>query len=263
MRMKAGEIVFLQERLDKIEELLLIEGKVLVRDLSEQFKVSESMIRKDLQMLEKQGRLKRTYGGAISIRPLVHDQGVNTRMHHDLDKKELIAKRAIPFINEGEVIFLDISSTNFALAKQLSKLNKRLTIVTNMIEIPPLFSANIFVEVIMVGGQYNATLGGMIGALANEQIAMCKFDKSFIGVGGINVDENFISNFNAEESITKKTIIKSSKEVFVLIENEKFNRDGSYQFATLQDITHLMTDAKLEGRIKEKLEQTGLNISCE
>lgn len=114
----------------------------------------------------------------------------------------------------------------------------------------------------MVGGQYNATLGGMIGALANEQIAMCKFDKSFIGVGGINVDENFISNFNAEESITKKTIIKSSKEVFVLIENEKFNRDGSYQFATLQDITHLMTDAKLEGRIKEKLEQTGLNISC-
>lgn len=80
MRTKAGEIVFLQERLDKIEELLLIEGKVLVRDLSEQFKVSESMIRKDLQMLEKQGRLKRTYGGAISIRPLVHDQGVNTRM---------------------------------------------------------------------------------------------------------------------------------------------------------------------------------------
>ena len=64
MRTKAGEIVFLQERLDKIEELLLIEGKVLVRDLSEQFKVSESMIRKDLQMLEKQGRLKRTYGGA-------------------------------------------------------------------------------------------------------------------------------------------------------------------------------------------------------
>lgn len=57
MGMKAGEIVFLQERLDKIEELLLIEGKVLVRDLSEQFKVSESMIRKDLQMLEKQGRL--------------------------------------------------------------------------------------------------------------------------------------------------------------------------------------------------------------
>ena len=48
MRTKAGEIVFLQERLDKIEELLLIEGKVLVRDLSEQFKVSESMIRKDL-----------------------------------------------------------------------------------------------------------------------------------------------------------------------------------------------------------------------
>lgn len=253
--------MFLQERLDKIEELLLLEGKVLVKQLSEQFDVSESMIRKDLQMLEKQGRLKRTYGGAISVRPLVHDQGVATRMHHDLDKKSLIAKQAIPYIEEGEVIFLDISSTNFALAKSLASLNKRLTIVTNMIEIPPLFSANIFVEVILIGGLYNATLGGMIGALANEQIAKCKFDKCFIGVGGINVGQNFVSNFNVEESVTKKTVIASSNEVYILMESEKFNRDGSYQFATLQDITHIVTDASLDARMKEQLEQIGVKIS--
>lgn len=252
--------MFLQQRLDQIEELILVEGKVLVKDLSDKFKVSESMIRKDLKMLEQQGRLKRTYGGAISHRSLVHDQGLSHRIHQDLDKKSKIAKKAVQFIEEGDVIFLDISSMNYAFAKTLSGLNKRLTIVTNMIEIPPLFSANIFVEVVVIGGQYHATLGGMVGALANEQIARCKFDKCFIGVGGINVKDNRISNFNSEESILKKTVIKSSKEVFVLVDNDKFNQEGSYQFATLQEITYLITDEKLEPSLKEQLKLIDVKV---
>ena len=71
--------MFMEERLNEILEIIKEEKKVLVKELSEKFNVSESMIRKDLQRLEKEGKVKRTYGGAILERESSYDEKTNSR----------------------------------------------------------------------------------------------------------------------------------------------------------------------------------------
>lgn len=117
--------MFMEERLDEIVKLLRVEGKVIVKSLSEKYNVSEGMIRKDLQKLEKEGIIKRTYGGAILERRVLNNENTTSRVISDLDGKDKISKLVFSEIEENDVIFLDISSTNYAMATVLEKIKKK------------------------------------------------------------------------------------------------------------------------------------------
>ncbi|WP_139902782.1 DeoR/GlpR family DNA-binding transcription regulator [Clostridium thermarum] len=235
--------MFTEERLNQILELLEHEGRVQVKDLSKKFNISEPMIRKDLQRLEKEGKLKRTYGGAILERRKAESTSIETRLIKNSQIKSLIAERAFQELADGDLIFLDISSINYLLAKLVSERNKKVTIVTNMIEIPSLFGSDSDTEIICIGGNYNKKLGGVIGSAAIDNILRYRVDKAFIGSCGINVYQGTISNFDLEEAYTKKAIINCSKTVYVVMENEKFNFDGPYNFASLDDINYIITES--------------------
>ncbi|MGL5245692.1 MAG: DeoR/GlpR family DNA-binding transcription regulator, partial [Sarcina sp.] len=124
--------MFIEERLNEILKLLRVNGKVIVKELSKTFGVSEGMIRKDLQKLEKEGKLKRTYGGAILERKVIQNECILPRLIQNIDKKDGIANVAIELIEEGDVIFLDTSSTNYSIAIALVSINKKITLITNM-----------------------------------------------------------------------------------------------------------------------------------
>lgn len=246
--------MFMEERIDEILKLLRLEGKVVVKNLSEKYNVSEGMIRKDLQRLEKEGLIRRTYGGAILERSMLNNENTTLRVISDLDGKDKISKLVINEIEENDVIFLDISSTNYAIATILDKIDKNITVITNMNRIAMLFDYSSNIEVIFIGGSYNKKLGGTIGTEAIEFIKKIKVNKSFIGVGGINIENDFISNFNLDESNTKSAIIKISKKNYLVAINEKFYRDGSYKFASLKDIDFIVTDNKPDEKLIEYLE---------
>lgn len=252
--------MFIEERLDQIIDILNQEERVYVKDLSIKFNMSEPMIRKDLQRLEKEGKLKRTYGGAILERKKAESTSIEARLIKNIDIKAFIAEKAFQEIRDGDMIFLDISSINYLIAKLIAERNKKITVVTNMVEITALFSNNIDTEIICIGGMYNKVLGGVTGSAAIENILMYKADKAFIGSCGVNVYENSISNFDLEEGNTKKAIIKFSKKVYILIENEKFYFDGSYKFACLKDIDAIITDVELEHSIKDILIKKNIQL---
>lgn len=250
----------MEERLEDILYLLKRDGKVRVKDLSERFNVSEGMIRKDLSKLEKYANIKRTYGGAILERIIVHDENTTSRVIKNLDEKEDISKLVINEIQENEVIFLDISSTNYTLSNMMSNLNKNITVVTNMNRIAMAFDNVPNIDVIQIGGNYNKKLGGTVGAKAIEEIKKIKIDKAFIGVGGINIEENFISNFNLDEAETKKAIIKMSRTTYLLADNEKFYKDGSYKFSTLNDIEYIITNKEPDEEILKDLNKNNVKV---
>ena len=108
--------MFKEERLEKILEIIEKKQKVLVKDLSERFDVSESMIRKDLKTLENEGKLKRTYGGAIIERSKAFDENTVSRVFVNMEGKNHIAHKVTEIIEEDDVIFLDISSTALSIA---------------------------------------------------------------------------------------------------------------------------------------------------
>ena len=126
--------MFIEERQQAIEKVLREQGKVRVRELSEMFQVTEDCIRKDLKTLENAGKLQRTYGGALLSQYYPLERDVIDRRNYHVEKKMVIAAKAMKLIREREAIFLDISTTNIELAKLIAKSNMQLTVVSNMID---------------------------------------------------------------------------------------------------------------------------------
>lgn len=254
--------MFMEERLNEILAIIKEEKKVLVKELSEKFNVSESMIRKDLQRLEKEGKIKRTYGGAILERESSYDEKTNSRVFIDLESKSYLGELVVDIIEDNDVVFLDISTTNHTIAMMLGATKKNLTIITNMNRIAMEFDRAPNVDVILIGGRYNKKLGGTVGSAAIEEIKKFKISKAFVGAGGINIEENFISNFNYDEAAVKKEILRCSKKRYIVANYEKLYKDGAYKFATLDDIDYIVTEKEPEGNIKEILNQKEVKVIC-
>ncbi|MBW9156838.1 MULTISPECIES: DeoR/GlpR family DNA-binding transcription regulator [Clostridium] len=252
--------MFTEERLEQILSILNKTGRIKVKDLSQRFNVSEGMIRKDLQKLEKAEALQRTYGGAILNRKISKNSSIATRMNINLNSKELISQKAFALINDGDVVFLDTSSINFLLAKLISNGTKKLTLITNMSIIPPLFNDNETVKLICIGGVYNNKSGGVFGSEVTKSISKYTFNKGFLGSSGINLITNSVDTVTLEDGNVKEIIVSNSKEVFLLVEKEKFNVDGTYRFATLEDIDVIITDSDLADEIREKLENSTIKL---
>ncbi len=247
--------MFVEERHDKIIFKINQNGKVKVKELSEEFGVTEDCIRKDLASLESKGLIKRTYGGAILVRDNVHNIHVEARKSIDLGEKIKIAKKAEELIKDEDTIFLDISTLNIELAKMILEKNRNIVVVTNMIEIMQIFSVPCNIKLIFIGGTFSRCKDGFLGAFSIDLINRFKFDISFMGVVGIDIHENSVLTYEMEDGLTKDSVLRVSKSCYILAEVSKFNRDGNYKFANINDFTGVITSESLEDSILEKLKK--------
>ncbi len=258
---KLEETMFIEERHKHILDILERDGKVLVKDLSIQFEVSESMIRKDLQVLEKNNLLQRTYGGAINIkRTIVNCESFFNRVEKNTELKEIIAKKSYELIKVDDTIFLDASSISYLLAKLIIQNNKSITLITNMIEISSMINLDSKIHVIFIGGDYNPIVGGNIGSHSIEQIKLYRCNKAFIGCSGIDLKDGSISTGESEDAGTKKAIMKISKELFLMAPNERFNLDGIFNFSNITDFHSIITETTPNNTIMTLLKQYDVNL---
>ncbi|MTI47538.1 DeoR/GlpR family DNA-binding transcription regulator [Sporosalibacterium faouarense] len=247
--------MFAKERLDKIVQILTREGKVVVKKLSEKFEVSEDAIRKDLKILENEGILERTYGGGILKKKFPQLIKVNERKKYNYAAKNKIAEKAFSTLESGETIFLDISSTNMILAEKIANSNIKLTVITNSIDILPILCNNKDISIICPGGILYQEMEGFVGSATIESISKYTVQKSFIGSCGIDLANKSVTTISVEDGNTKKAIIRSSKEVLLVMENRKFFYDGIYRFADVTDIDTIITEEKPSEAILESLKK--------
>lgn len=242
--------MFAEERHAEIEKILKKEGKVKVKELSNIFSVTDDCIRKDLKVLENDGKLRRTYGGAILSKDYPLQREVVDRKMYHVDQKERIAKKAFEYIKENETIFLDISTTNILLARLLAESNKKILVVSNMIDILQTLVKNPLITAVGTGGTMHSKVNGFMGALTIEYIGDYSFDKAFLGTCGIDIRDSTFTTLGAEDGLTKKAIINNSRHKYVMIENEKFYFNESYKYAHFDDINGIFTDKKPEKSIE-------------
>jgi len=252
--------MFTEERHQEILNILYKEGKVVVKELSVKFDVTEDCIRKDLKSLKMQVQLKRTYGGAVLNSELSSGHYIITKRNIDVHAKNTIAMRAFNIINDMETIFLDISTTNIILSKLLDKSAKRVTVVTNMLEIVNILSGKNNITVISTGGILNKNLEGFTGVSAIQFISNYKFDKTFIGNCGIDVFDRSITTFEMDDGTTKKAVVESGKKNYLVMESKKFHCDGNYKFATIDDIDCIITDEAPVGEIRNILDEFNVEV---
>ncbi|MDD6466846.1 MAG: DeoR/GlpR family DNA-binding transcription regulator [Erysipelotrichaceae bacterium] len=249
-----------QERLEQIIQLVKKDGKVMVKDLSVRFDVTEDCIRKDLKGLELQGYLKRTYGGAVDIRNAHTEKNLELRIGKDAEHKMAIATKAYDTIMNRDMIFLDISTTNLLLARCIAQGPKQITVVTNMLDILNTLVHVSNCTVICCGGKLSESLHGFVGSAAIETIKNYHFDKAFIGSVGISLPTQTVSTFDMEDGIMKKTIMDHSQEVYLMLENKKFYTEGNYKFASLNQVDHIISEKMPEDEILTLLDELQIQI---
>lgn len=252
--------MFAEERVEKIIELLNEKEKVVVKELSKSFNVTEDCIRKDLKALEKQGIIKRTYGGGVLCRKSAPHNDILSRKNINLEDKMKIAEKAFELIQPRETIFLDISSTNILIAEKIAKGNKKLVVITNMIDVFRTFSKCEHVDVIGTGGVFNKELNGFVGSTAIESISNHKVNRAFIGSCGVNMFDKSVTTFDVEDGNTKKAIINSGKKVYLVMESKKFYYDGTYKFADIDDVDAIIVDEKPDEKICRELEKMNIEL---
>ena len=157
--------MFVEERHQEILHLLQENEKVKVKELSKRFEVTEDCIRKDLASMEAKDLLKRTYGGAVlpdTMHP-GHTNFVSTRKDKNIKQKQKIAKKAVKLIRPGDMIFLDTSTTNIELAKEIQKQELEITVISCMMDIAYIFAQTKKVKFILLGGEFNQSQNGFLG----------------------------------------------------------------------------------------------------
>lgn len=252
--------MFTAERHEAIERHLLENGRVRVKELSEEFQVTEDCIRKDLKALENAGRLKRTYGGAILSRDYPLKRDVVDRRNYHLEKKKLIAVKAIELIKNNETVFLDISTTNIELAQLIAASQLRLTVVSNMIDILQILANNTLITTIGTGGTMYQGVNGFMGIATVDVIKQYSFDRAFIGSCGIDITDGAITTLGVEDGLTKKAALNSARHKYVVMERDKFYFNESYKFAHLDDIDGIVTDEYPDSTIVSSLEAMGVQL---
>ncbi len=237
--------MFLEERYEKILYNLNKEGRVKVKILAKEFNVTEDCIRKDLKELENRGLLKRVYGGAIINRTHIDLKPIDERQYINSSEKKEIALKALNLIEDNDILFLDTSTINLEIAKLLNNKDMKITVVSNMMEIILELKNNNNIKTICIGGEFNKEVGAVVGSAANRYISNFSYDKSFIGVGGVNIEKETLSTIYIEDGSTKKTIIECSNKTYVVMEEEKFNYEELYKFAYFKDVDAIISEKEI------------------
>lgn len=236
--MKQAEI-----RREEIEKYIFVNEEVQVNELAKQFDVTPETIRSDLAILESKGVLHRTHGGAI-IRNSNHETPMEIRKKERTEQKRHISYEAINFVNDDDFVFIDSSSTSFALGRLL-RLKKNLTIITNSYDLLEIIASTEH-KVIFLGGVYSRLGKRTEGGYTIDMVDTMSYDVAFLGMDGcLNLDGPATTMESA--LILNKHVIKRSKKVILLSDGTKFTKQGKYQYASFQDFDTIITDILPEG----------------
>lgn len=251
--------MFAKDRINKLYLEIQKNGEVSVKELSIKYSITEDSIRKDLKSLEKEGLITRTYGGAKLKKTFTYYQSLVSRIDENLEGKEKIATKVFSLIEENDIIFLDLSTINIVLAEKISRSKKKLTIITNMIDILNIFEkTKNSSQIIFIGGTYRPDLHGFIGSETINQIKKYHVNKSFISTCGINIYNGNLTALEIEDGLTKRAIIEISTEVYLISEANKISNDALYTFGNLSELKGFIFDELKDEFAIEKLKNFDL-----
>ncbi|NGP43813.1 DeoR/GlpR transcriptional regulator [Bacillaceae bacterium SIJ1] len=224
-----------EERLETIKNLLVDKKSINTSSLTEMLNVSSVTIRKDLDKLQEEGFLKKTFGGAILSRgPEENEEETLSQVYstkiENADIKKSIAELALTQIDKGDTIFLGSGATCYFLAKKLKELSQ-ITVVTNNINaLYELVACN--TKVFFIGGEivYNEGMISTSSEKVDEYFKGIFVNKAFTSVTGVDLTAGLTVNHMISAYIYKK-IQEMSSEWVLMVEKEKFNKRGIHQVA--------------------------------
>ncbi|MEE9427089.1 MAG: DeoR/GlpR family DNA-binding transcription regulator [Paracoccaceae bacterium] len=238
------------ERLQSIQALLEIRGRVSVVELAEQYQVAQETIRRDLMKLEKNGIVRKIHGGAISSQNK-YEHSLAARFTQDIPEKHILAKLALELIPAGSTLFIDFGTTTNVFAEHIKELAD-LTVLTNSHLIAATLSENSSCEVFVLGGRYDHRVKANLGPMVVDNIGRFFADFAVIGIGGVDPKIEF-SDQNIDEATVARAMIARSNESIVLADPSKFNRHGIAHVAGFNQVDYLVSSKLPDDEICAKV----------
>ncbi len=256
-RILTSSALFSEERRDRILELIRERKKLTVNELCSLLNVSAATVRGDLRDLDRAGLLVRTHGGAIERSRARFEQVSSQRSTEHLAAKQTIAKRAACLVEEGETILLDTGTTTAELAKRLLDL-KRLTVVTNDLEIARILEESAGVEVVFLGGTVRKGHHCTVGPAGMRMGQELRVDKAFMATNSLSIEAGATTP-DLEQAETKKGMISIARKVIFLCDESKVGRESFARFADLAQIDMLVTE-HLAKSTRVRFEEQGIDV---
>lgn len=226
------------KRKETILELIDHNENIKLKKIVELLGYSEATIRRDLNELEKDGKIKRVHGGAVLNSG--KEQDVSLKKEINTQSKNRIAKYAASLIKNGETIYLDAGSSTGAMIKYLK--DKNVIVITNGIShLNELIALKI--ETYLIGGKIKGTTSSLVGSLAEKTIKNFTFNKVFMGANSVNEKGYFTPDI--EEAGIKEAAVLMGSEVYFLCDSSKIGTESLVKFAEL-DSGILITEKNIK-----------------
>ena len=250
--------ILIEKRRDNICKLLKEKNILLISELSSILNISKATIRRDLNILAKEKRIIKTYGGAIIQSTKDYEPPYMIRSLKMIEEKRTIGKFAASLIPESSLIFIDVGTTLLELAKNLTT-DKNISVITNWLPIAEKLGGKMFSNLFLLGGKVNCREMSIIGNYPLQFLDNFNIEICFIGVGAISTNYG-LTDYTLEEIEVKKQVIKIAKNSIVLADHSKFNRVAPMKICDLSDIDKIITSEGLEDKDRIEIEKYGVEV---
>lgn len=246
------------ERKQEIAKLINKHKSIKVNELSSLFNVTEETIRRDLEKLEKENILKRTYGGAVVIEKPGEDLSFFERVREHMDEKKKLAKYVAEFVMDGDTIMLDSSTTALEVGKVVQD-DRQVTLLTNSLNACLELSGNGHFKIMSTGGILNTKTMSFEGPAAVQSLQNYYADKVIFSCKGIDFERGLMESDEYVAEI-KKEMIRSAKQVILVVDQSKFDKTSLVKIDDFSKVDILITNFKIDERWMTKLDQFDVQV---
>lgn len=231
-----------------IQRQLLMDGTVAVEALARDLDVSVATIRRDLTILEEDGSVRRTHGGATVTAPRGADQAFALREQIDLDAKRFIARTAFELIEPDQTLFMNDGSTVLALARELVASDMSLTVATPGVNIATMLSENPRINAYLAGGLVRHRTLGTAGDFVEQMLSAINADTAFLAAEGFSASEGLTYSYEADATIARIMNNRAAKTV-VLATARKLGQRDRMTAIPASRVDVLITDCRDENTV--------------
>lgn len=245
-------------REQKIVALIKEKKFITVAKLCQMLFVSEATMRRDLTKLELQGIIRRTHGGAIFVQQKSIEWPLLLKNKENIDKKKYIADIAADYIQDGQTLFIEASSSCLYLARKLAD-KRGLTILTNGITTAHLLVEETSADVYCTGGKLLPKHLSICGAQTCDYISHFWADLFFASCRGIDSSIG-VSDVSESDSMVKKYFCRYAAKTILLVDSSKFNQRFFNQTFELSDIDVAISDQTFPADLQQALTEANVEM---
>lgn len=260
-------LMLIAERQSRLRDILSRRGMCDLDTLAAELNVSQSTVRRDIEMLEQSGIVERTHGGVIWIgdrtstfsqsnAPATGPYAFHQRMNYRADAKHRIAQAAARLVQPGQTILIDGGTTTFYLAQEL--LGRPLQIVTNSLPIANLFLNDEHVELVLTGGAMYPRHGVLLGPMVESMLESIHTKTLFLSVAGIHGGTLYNQNMLLVQA--EQRMMEQAQEVVLLADSGKFGQQALSRLCPLSEIDVVVSDDALAPNHRDAIRAAGCQL---